>query len=149
MKRSNEGEGEAADPFVVEGQISLISRTAEAVGGSADFRAIAGGSSASTKSGSVMHGRLCKGVEDSRCSLLACMTPPLPRAVMGVVDKDASEWPLGSFGGGLPGCTSMNAGADTSPTDGAARSTAEEVVESIVATAVAAASWSGVSCTLV
>lgn len=43
----------------------------------------------------------------------------------------------------------MNAGADISPTDGADNSTAEEAVESIVDTAVAAASWSGVPRTLV
>lgn len=43
----------------------------------------------------------------------------------------------------------MNTGADMSPTDGAVKSTAEEAVESMVDTAVAAASWSGVSCTLV
>lgn len=43
----------------------------------------------------------------------------------------------------------MNTGADTSTTDGAVKSTAEEAVESIVDTAVLAASWSGVSCTLV
>lgn len=43
----------------------------------------------------------------------------------------------------------MNTGADMSPTDGAVKSTAEEAVESMVDTAVAAASCSGVSCTLV
>ncbi len=56
---------------------------------------------------------------------------------------------MGSLGSGLPGCTSMNMGADISPTDGAVKSTAEEAVESMVDTAVVAASWSGVSCTLV
>lgn len=43
----------------------------------------------------------------------------------------------------------MNAGADTSPTDGAVKSTAEEAVESMVDATMVAASWSGVSCTLV
>lgn len=43
----------------------------------------------------------------------------------------------------------MKVGPDTSPTDGAVRSTADEAVESMVDTAVAAASWRGVSCTLV
>lgn len=43
----------------------------------------------------------------------------------------------------------MNAGADTSATEGAVKSTAEEAVESILDTTVVAASWRGVSCTLV
>lgn len=45
----------------------------------------------SAKSGSVMHGALCKGVEDKTCSLLACMMPSLPRVVMGLRDIDESE----------------------------------------------------------
>lgn len=94
-------------------------------------------------------GVLCTGVEDSKCSLLACMTASLPTAMMGVVDGDGTEWPFGSFGPGLTGCKAINAGADISPTDGAVKSTAEEAVESMVDTAVAAASWSGVSCTRV
>lgn len=56
---------------------------------------------------------------------------------------------MGSFGSGLLGCTSMNAGADISPTDGAVKSTAEEAVESMVDATMVAASCSGVSCTLV
>lgn len=40
----------------------------------------------------------------------------------------------------------MNMGADISPT---VKSTAEEAVESMVDTTVVAASWRGVSCTLV
>lgn len=43
----------------------------------------------------------------------------------------------------------MNVGADIFPTDRTVKSTADEAVESIVDTTVAAASWSGVSCTLV
>lgn len=43
----------------------------------------------------------------------------------------------------------MNVGVGVSPTVGAVRSTADDVVDSMVDTAVAAASWSGVSCTLV
>lgn len=96
-----------------------------------------------------MQGALCRGVEDSRCSLLASMMPSLPSAVMGVVDEDETDRPLGSLCSCLLGCTAMNVGADMSPTDGAVKSTAEEAVESMVDTAVAAASWSGVSCTLV
>lgn len=67
----------------------------------------------------------------------------------GLGGVDAREWPLGPLESGLPGCISINAGADMSATDGAVKSTAEEAVESIVDTAVFAASWSGVSCTLV
>lgn len=129
--------------------MSFILRIAESVSGSTGSKTFAGGSSALAKSESVMHGAICKGVEDSRCSLLACMMPSLPRAVMGAVDNDETERPLGSLGSGLPGCTSMNVGADISPTDGTVKSTAEEAVESIVDTAMVAASWSGVSCTLV
>lgn len=45
-----------------------------------------GGSSVSAKSGSVMLVPLCKGVEDRRCSLLACTVPSLPSAVIWLVD---------------------------------------------------------------
>lgn len=45
----------------------------------------------SAKSGSVMHGALCKGVEDKTFSLLACMMPSLPRVVMGLGEIDESE----------------------------------------------------------
>lgn len=77
----------AADSSVGEGPTSFISGMAESVSGSTESKT----SSASAKSGSVMHGALCKGVEDSRCSLLACMMPSLPRAVMVVVGKDETE----------------------------------------------------------
>lgn len=60
----------------------------EASSGSMDSRTIAGGSSASANSGSVTLGALCRGVEDRRCSLLACMTPSPPGAA---VDEDATE----------------------------------------------------------
>lgn len=91
MEESNEGAGVVADSFVGDGPMSFISGMTESVNGSTESRTIAGRSSASAKSGSVTHGALCKGVEDSRCSLLACMMPSLPRAVMGVGDKDETE----------------------------------------------------------
>lgn len=91
MEGSNKGEGVAADSFVEEGPMSFISGIAESVSGSTESRTIAGDSSALAKSGSVTHGGLCKGVEDSRCSLLTCMMPSLPRAVRGVMDKDETE----------------------------------------------------------
>lgn len=91
MERSNGGEEVVADSFVGEGPMSFILGMAESVNGSIDSRTSAGGSSASAKSGSVTHGGLCNGVEDSRCSLPACMMPSLPRAVMGVVDKGKTE----------------------------------------------------------
>lgn len=84
---SAEGAGAAADSFVGEGPMLFISGTAESVSGSTGSETVAGGSSAPAKSGSVTHG-LCKGVEDSRCSLLACMTPSLPRAVVGEDDTE-------------------------------------------------------------
>lgn len=96
-----------------------------------------GGSSASAKSGSVTREALCKGVEDNKCSLLAWITASLPIAIG--VGKEESEWPLGSFLSSLAGCTSMKTG--TSPV----KSTADDAVESMVETAVAAASCSGVS----
>lgn len=43
----------------------------------------------------------------------------------------------------------MSMVTDASPVSGAAKSRAEEAVESKVDSAVGAASWSGVSCTLV
>lgn len=91
MEESTEGAGLATDSFVGEEPMSFISGMAESVIGSTESRTIAVGSSASAKSGSVTHGTLCKGVEDSRCSLLACMIPSLPRAVMGVVAKGEPE----------------------------------------------------------
>lgn len=87
VEGSTEGAGAAADSFVGEGPMSFISGTAEFISGSTGSETVAGASSASAKSGSVMHG-LCKGVEDSRCSLLACITPSLSRAVVG---KDDTE----------------------------------------------------------
>lgn len=71
--------------------MSFISGMVEAISGSTDSRTIGGASSASAKSGSVTHGALCKGVEDSRCSLLKCMMPSLPSTVMGVADEDDTE----------------------------------------------------------
>ena len=91
VEESNEGEGEGVGSFVGEGPMSFISAMTESVNGSTDSRTIAGGSSALPKSGSVTHGGLCKGVEDSRCSLLACITPSFPRDVMGVMAIDITE----------------------------------------------------------
>lgn len=69
----------------------FISGRAESTEGSTESRTIAGATLELTKSGSVMHGALCKGVEDSRCSLLAFTLLSLPSAVMGIVDKDNTE----------------------------------------------------------
>lgn len=91
VQGSNVGEGVATDSFVGEGPMSFISSITESVNGSTESRTIAGGSSALAKSGSVTHGGLCKGVEDSRCSLLTCMTLSLPKALRGVMDKDERE----------------------------------------------------------
>lgn len=91
VEGSNEGEGVATDSFVGEGPMSFISRMTGSVNGSTDSRTIAGGSSALAKSGSVTHGGLCRGVEDSRCSLLTCMTLSLPKTLRGVMDKDETE----------------------------------------------------------
>lgn len=118
--------------------VSFSSGRSELACVSRGCKAIEGGSSALAKSGSVMREALCKGVEDNKCSLLACTTASLPIAIG--VGKEESEWPLGSFlCSGFVGCTSMKTG--TSPV----RSTADDAVESIVDTAVAAASWRGVS----
>lgn len=89
MEVSSEGSRLAA--FVGEGLLLLILGGAEFDKGLTEFGSIAGDTSVLAKSGSVMHGTLCKGVEDSRCSLLACMMPSLPKAVMGIVDKDDTE----------------------------------------------------------
>lgn len=57
---------------------------------STEFKTIAKGSS-SDKSGSVAHGALCKGLEDSRCSWLAQMTLSLPNPAAEVGDEDDTE----------------------------------------------------------
>lgn len=67
--------------------LSLVSGMTDSISGSTEL--CTGGSSMSFKSGSVMP--LCKGVEDRRCSLLACTTPSLPSAVIWSVDKDDAE----------------------------------------------------------
>lgn len=59
--------------------------------GSTESKTIAGSSSASDKSGSVTHGALCKGLEDSRCSLLRCVMPSFPSAVTWAGDEDETE----------------------------------------------------------
>lgn len=89
MEDSTEGSGGATDSFVGVEPLSLISRMTESISGLTEL--CTGGSSALTKSGSVMHGPLCKGVEDRRCSLLACTMPSLPSAVIWLVDKDEAE----------------------------------------------------------
>lgn len=98
MEESCERAGVTADSFVGEGPVSFNSGTTESIrgstestGGSTESRAVAGGTSALAKSGSVMHEALCKGVEDSRFLLLACIMLSLPSAVMGIVDKDDIE----------------------------------------------------------
>lgn len=74
----------------------------ESVDGLTESTRGAAASSALLKSGSVAHGALCKGVEESKCSLLASMMHSLSRAVMGVKDETETERPLGSLGSGLP-----------------------------------------------
>lgn len=91
MDKSSEGGGVAAASVVGEGPVSFMSGRAESTEVSTESRAIAGGTSALDKSGSVMHGALCKGVEDNGCSLLACTMLSLLSAVMGIVDKDDTE----------------------------------------------------------
>lgn len=72
--------------------MSFISGRPESSSGSTGSWSTAGGSSASAKRGSVMlGGALCKGVEDSRCSLLACMMPSLSSAAMGVMVRDVTD----------------------------------------------------------
>lgn len=82
MDEASEGGGVAADCFE-EGPVSFTSVGAESTEVSAQSRALLEDTSALTKSGSVMHGALCKGVEDNGCSLLS--------AVIGIVDKDDTE----------------------------------------------------------
>lgn len=72
----------------VEGECPVSSSS---ISGSTESRIISGGFSALVRSGSVTQEALCKGVEDSRCSLLACMTPSFPSAVMGLGDNDETE----------------------------------------------------------
>lgn len=81
------GEGSLAS-LVGDAAAWFISGRSEASSGWMDSRTIAVGSSASANRGSVTLGALCRGVEDRRCSLLACMTPSLPG---GAVDEDATE----------------------------------------------------------
>lgn len=81
VDESEEGEGVVGSSLIGEGPMSSSSGASEAVRSSIDCKTIAGGSSALTKSGSVMHWALCKGVEDKMCSLLACTAPSLPRDV--------------------------------------------------------------------
>lgn len=120
-----------------EGLVSFISVRFEFTCAPWECKTIVGGSSALAKRGSVTQA-LCRGVEDNKCSLLACIIASLPIGV----DKEETEWPLGSFlCSDLRECISMKTGADTSPV----KSTAEDAVDSIVDTAVAAASCSGVS----
>lgn len=137
-EESCEDEGCVSGSLPIEKHVSSSSGRSEFACVSRGCKTIVVGSSALAKSGSVMREALCKGVEDNKCSLLACITASLPIAIG--VGKEESEWPLGSFlCSGLVGCTSMKAG--TSPV----RSTADDAVESIVETAVAAASCRGVS----
>lgn len=146
---SSEAAGFESSSLAREGAMSFISVRAQSVSALMESRTIAGVSSASAKSGSVTDGGLCKGLEDSRCSLLTCMPPSLAMAVIRVGDEDETEQPLGSLGSGSPGYTSMNIVTGASPGNPAVKSTPEEAVEPMVDTAVAAASWSGVSCTRV
>lgn len=137
-EESCEDDGCVSGSLPGEKLVSLSSGRSAFACVSRECKTIVGGSSALAKSGSVTREALCRGVEDNKCSLLACITASLPIAIG--VGKEEREWPLGSFlCSGFVGCTSMKTG--TSPV----RSTAEEAVESMVETAVAAASCRGVS----
>lgn len=129
--------------------MSFISGMLESANGLMESITNSGGSSAFAKSGSVTPAASCRGVEESRCSLPARTALSLRRGEIGVMGMDVTEWPLVSLCSGLPEWTSMAVGTHISIIDGAVKSTAEEAVESTGDTAVAAASWSGVSCTLV
>ncbi|TNN29255.1 hypothetical protein EYF80_060596 [Liparis tanakae] len=83
--------------------MSSISIRVESAGGSAACEKVAGGSSSSASRGSVTLGGLCSGVDDSSCSLLACTTPSLPRAVTGVIPDRPSGQVHGRRGGGVHG----------------------------------------------
>lgn len=91
VEEPREAAGVASASLVDDGTMSSSSGGAESIRGSTDSRTTAGGSSAPTNRGSVTHGALCKGVEDSRCSLLACVMPSLPSGVTGVVDEGETE----------------------------------------------------------
>lgn len=94
----------------------------------------------SAKSGSVTSGASWEEVEDRGRCWLARMTPSSLGALTGLLDKDEAERPLGSLGSSSLGCTCTNAGVVTSAADRMVRSTAEEAVESMVETAMVAAS---------
>lgn len=125
MEESNEAAGVISTSLVGDSPLSFISGRDESNSGSTDSRTIAGGSSAAAKSGSVTHGALCKGVEDSRCSLLPCVTVSLPSVIMLPVDEDETEWPLGSLGPATQECISINCIPPV-------KSIAEEAVESMM-----------------
>lgn len=91
MEESNERVGVMPASLVGDAPLSFISERVESISGSTESRTIAGGSSAAAKSGSVTHGALCKGVEDSRCSLAACVMASLPSVTTGAVDEDETE----------------------------------------------------------
>lgn len=95
--------GVVPDSFVGEGATSFIWGMVVSKDGLTESSSGAAVSSALLKSGSVAHGALCKGVEESRCSLLASIMHSLSRAVMGVNDEAETERPLGSLGSGLLG----------------------------------------------
>lgn len=89
MEESNEGAGVMSASFAGDAPLSFISGRGESIRGSTESRTIAGGSSSAAKSGSVTHGALCNGVEDSRCSLLACVMAS--SVITGAADEDETE----------------------------------------------------------
>lgn len=91
VEESNEAAGVISASLVGDAPLSFISGRVESNSGSTDSRTIAGGSSAAVKSGSVTHGALCKGVEDSSCSLLPCVMASFPSVIMLPVDEDETE----------------------------------------------------------
>lgn len=130
-----------------EGYISRISIRGISAESSVDFRRELEGVRA-----------LFLGLEDNRCSLLGSTTPALSRAALGVPDGGVTDFPLRSFltsgtvsgsGSGWNDVNSVAGGGKITINDGAVRSTAEDAVESMVKTVVAAASCSGVSWTRV
>lgn len=125
-------------PFVAVDSLSSTCVMAERGSDFTESPSAAGGSSA--KSGSVMSGASWEEAEDRGRVLLACAAPSSLGPVTGLPDRDEGERPLGSFGSSSLGCTCTNAGVVTSAADRTVKSTAEEAVDSMVETAVVAAS---------
>lgn len=131
-----EGESaEAAGSFAPVESSSIVSGMAGSVRDFTESPSAAGGSSA--RSGSVMSGAFCEEVEDRGRILLAWIMPSSLRPVTGLLDNDETER---SFGSASLGCTCTSPGVVISAVDRMVKSIAEEAVDSMVDTAVVAAS---------